>query len=180
MRAILAALAVLLVACSEGGMRPSAAINVADSADQVMLRMSTRVFDGSLLRSHVMADTAYVYQTRQEMDLRRLRVVFFDDQGKQSSVLTADRGRYTITTGSLDARGHVVVESTDGKRLETPHLIYDKTAHRLTSDSAFTYTSSTEVLRGRSFTSDLDFRNVTVDQPTGRQRGQGLILPGQR
>ena len=176
-----AAMAVLVVGlgCSEGGMRPSAAMATADSADQVMLRMSTRVFDGSLLKSHVMADTAYVYQARQQMDLHHLTVTFYDDEGRESSVLTADRGLYTITTGSLDARGHVVVESNDGKRLTTPHLIYDKTARKLVSDSTFTYRAPTEQLRGRSFTSDLDFRNVIVDGPVGRQRGKGLLLPGQ-
>jgi hypothetical protein len=80
--------------------------------------------------------------------------------------------------GSLDARGTVVVESTDGRRLVTEHLIYDRTASQVRSDTAFTYTSPTEQLRGAAFRSDLDFRNVEVDQPRGRQRGPGVELPG--
>jgi LPS export ABC transporter protein LptC len=152
---------------------------VADSADQRIIRMSTRIFDGGFQRSYVVAETAFVYQARQEMDLRQLRVTFFDEQGKQTSVLTARKGIYTQTNGSLDARGNVVVESTDGKRLRTEHLIYDKGAMLIRSDTSFVYTSPTENLTGDSFKSDLEFKNVTIDRPRGRQKGEGVALPGQ-
>lgn len=163
--------------CAEQGMRPSTSLAVADSADQVLYRMSTRVVDEGLQRSYVVAETAYVYQARQVMDLRQLRMTFFDDQGRQTSVLTARQGLYTMTNQSLDARGDVVVESTEGKKLETEHLIYDKGAMQVRSDTTFTYTSPAEILTGAGFTSDLEFRNVVIDRPRGRQRTGGVTLP---
>lgn len=175
--AVLAGAALLLGGCAEQGMRPSGSLALADSADQVLYRMSTRVADEGLQRSHVVADTAYVYQARQVMDLRQLRMTFFDDQGRQTSVLTARQGLYTMTNQSLDARGNVVVESSDGKVLRTEHLVYDKSAMQIRSDTAFTYTSPSEVLLGDGFTSDLEFRNVVVDRPRGRQRTGGVALP---
>lgn len=169
--------AALGAGCDGQGTRPSSSLAVADSADQVMFRMSTRFTEEGLTRSYVAADTAYVYQTRQVMDLRRLRITFFDERGNQTSVLTARQGTYSPVNGSLDARGHVVVESTDGRRLTTEHLIYDRSGSQVRSDTAFVYTSPTEQLRGAAFQSDLDFRNVEVDKPRGRQRGAGVELP---
>lgn len=167
----------VLGGCGDVGVRPGTSLSVADSADQRIVRMSTRIFDEGLQRSFVMAETAFVYQARQVMELRQLRVTFFDEQGKQTSVLTAQHGVYSMGNGSLDARGNVVVESTDGKRLVTPHLIYDKGAMQVRSDTSFTYTSPTESMTGKGFESDLEFRNVTVIEPRGRQRGQGIVLP---
>ena len=130
-------------------------------------------------KNYVKADTAYIYQAAQKMDLRRLTITFFDNTGRQSSVLTAKQGMYSITLGSLDARGNVVVTSTDGRRLSTPHLIYDRSALQLRSDTTFTYQSKTEDLTGKNFTSDLEFRNLHIHEPTGTQRGKGVLLPGQ-
>jgi LPS export ABC transporter protein LptC len=172
-----AGLVAALQACVEEGIRPGVSMTVTDSADQKIIEMSTRVFEDGMARSHVTADTAYVYQARQVMDLRNMRVTFYDEQGVQSSVLTARQGMYTMTNGSLDARGGVRVESTDGKLLLTEHLIYDKTTLEIRSDTLFTYTSPTERLTGNGFKSDLDFRNVVIDQPRGQQRGEGVALP---
>jgi hypothetical protein len=58
-------------------------------------------------------------------------------------------------------------------------LIYDASRDQIRSDSAFTYTSPDGVLRGNSFYSDPDFRNVVTRQPRGRERGKGVLLPGQ-
>ena len=169
----------VLPACSSDSTKPSIGQVVADSADQVLFKMSTIDSNDGLRRAIVYAETAFVYQTSQRMDLRRLRVTFFDEQGKQSSTLVANQGLYTITNGSLDARGKVQVQSTDGKRLETEHLIYDKALLQVRGDTAFVYTAPTENLVGNAFTSDLEFKNVRVQQPRGSQRGTGVIIPGQ-
>ena len=168
-----------LVGCTDQGTRPSAAVAAADSADQVIYGMSTSVHDNGDRRSLVIADTAFVYQAAQKMDLRRLKVTFFDELGKQTSVLTAKIGIYSLTNGSLDARGSVFVESTDGRKLTTEHLIYDKGMLQLRSDTTFVFDSPTGRLTGTTFTSDLEFKNVDVVRPKGRQRGDGVIIPGQ-
>ena len=166
--------------CSQTAVTPRGAADVAaDSADQVMYKMSTRLTEGGVLRSFVEADTAYVYQNEQRMNLRAFKVRMLDAQGNLQSTLTAERGEYLSITGKLDARGHVVVESTDGRILRTEHLIYDKGANQIKSDTVFTYKSPTEEGSGNGFVSDIEFRNVQVKQPRGAQKGKGLLLPGQ-
>ncbi|MEZ4456293.1 MAG: LPS export ABC transporter periplasmic protein LptC [Gemmatimonadales bacterium] len=173
----LAGLVVGLAACSEQGVRPTQNTSVADSADQIMFDMTTNMLDDGIRTGYVTAETTYVYQASQKMDLRRFKVTFFEN-GKQSSVITAEQGYYTVTTGGLDARGNVKVESTDGRVLTTPHLIYDKSGYQIRSDTAFVYNSRDERMTGTSFTSDLEFRNVRISQPRGFQRRGGIELGG--
>jgi LPS export ABC transporter protein LptC len=174
-------IAVLVAAaCSNQGIKPMTATAVADSADQVILKMATNIASEGVRKSFVVAETAYVYQLTQKMDLRQLRATFFDAQGKQSSVLTAKTGLYTMNTGSLDARGNVVVETVDGRKLTTEHLIYDRNANQVRSDTAFVFDSKNEHIIGNEFVSDPDFKNVTVNQPKGHERGKGTLLPGQK
>lgn len=176
-------MAIALLACSEQGVAPTArAVVAADSADQIIEGMTTTIVADGVRRSLVSADTAFIYQIRQVADMRRITANFFDVQGNQTSVLTAKTGMYQITLGTLEARGDVVVVSTDGsnRRLRTEHLIYDRATNQIRSDSAFVYDSPDGVLRGNSFYADPDFRNFVTRQPRGRQRGAGMLLPGQR
>ena len=59
----------------------------------------------------------------------------------------------------------------------TEHLIYDKMANQIRSDTAFVYDSRGEHVTGMGFTSDIDFKNLRVEQPKGFQRGRGVLLP---
>ena len=176
---LLALLLALAAACSDAGVRPTATTQRADSADQVMIRMSTQLTEQGVLRSFVEADTAYVYQNQQLMDLRRFKVRMLDAQGNLQSTLTAERGLYSSYNSKLDARGNVLVESVDGRKLRTAHLIYDKAANLIESDTVFTYDSPTASGSGKSFRSDIEFRNINITQPRGAQKGQGILLPGQ-
>ena len=165
--------------CSDPGVRPSTATAVADSADQVMFKMSTKITNEGVLRSYVEADTAYIYQRSQIMDLRKFTARLLDEKGNLKSTLTADQGLYITYSNKLDARGHVVITSTDGDRIQTEHLIYDKMANRVDIDTTFIYDSPRGHLTGNGLQSDIDFNYVTVAQPKGRQKGKGFLLPGQ-
>jgi LPS export ABC transporter protein LptC len=166
-------------ACTDPGVRPTAVTQSADSADQVLFKMATRITDAGVLRSFVDAETAYVYQRTQTMDLRHFTVRLYDEQGNHKSTLTANAGIYLTATRRLDARGHVVVVSTDGRRLETEHLIYDPQQNQIRSDTAFVGDGPRGHVVGNGFVSDINFENVTVKQPKGFERGKGFLLPGQ-
>ncbi len=169
----------LTPACTKDPTPPEVAMRVADSADQVMQHMTTVITQEGVRRSIVVADTAYIYQLRQIAELRVLHVTFFNSAGSQTSTLTARRGTYSLVQGSLDARGEVVLISTEGKRLRTEHLVFDKVLNLVRSDTAFVYDTPQEHMEGNAFTSDPDFKNVTVKQPKGRQKGKGMLVPGQ-
>ena len=56
------------------------------------------------------ADTAFFYEPTQVTELHKVKVVFFDIKGAESSTLTARRGIYRWQDGSMEAIGNVVVD----------------------------------------------------------------------
>lgn len=171
------ALAMAGVACVDEGVRPPTLASDSDSADQVQFGMATRITTGGVLRSFIQADTAFMYQRSQSVEMHRFTAQFLDDNGNLKSTMTGDLGIYQTYSSKLDARGHVVVTTTDGQTLRTEHLIYDKQGNQIRSDTAFTYSSRTERGSGESFVSDIDFKNLEILRPRGFQRGRGFMLP---
>ena len=176
-----AVLFALCSGCGEKGVAPLQSSVVADSSDQILEGMTTTITKNGVTQSVVYADTTFMYTDRQLAVLRRLRSTFYDAQGTPTAVLTAKRGEYQFGRGTLEAWDSVYIQSMDGsnRRLRTSHLIYDRDQNQIRSDSAFVYESPTEVLTGNSFVSDPGFKNVITRQPKGRQRGEGMLLPGQ-
>lgn len=69
-----------------------------------------------------------------------LEVEFFDEDN-QKTIIKADYGIIYSQTNLVDLRGNVVIESHDGKKLETPQLYWDRKNKWIFTDSAFTYTN---------------------------------------
>ena len=166
------------LACEDSGVRPTTTVQTPDSADQVLEGFSHYVTNEGVLRSRVEADTAFFYEPTQITELHKIKVVFYDLKGAESSTLTALRGTYRWQDGSMEARGNVVVVSPDGRRLATQLLRYDNATNLISTDRHFTFDRGTEHLEGNSFRSDPDFRNVVTDRPRG-VTGDGMLLPGQ-
>jgi hypothetical protein len=72
----------------------------------------------------------------------------------------------------MEARGNVVVISSEGKRLDSPHLKYDPSRNEISSDSAFTLTEGERVTKGVGFVSNPEMTNMRIlaaAQVTGSQ-----------
>lgn len=172
------AVAVILLACREEGIRPTATVQAADTADQVLVGVAHYITEAGVRRSLVEADTAYMYESGQTAELRNLTVTFYDAAGTVTSTITAREGTYIWQSGDMTARKDVVGSSPDGGRLRTSVLRYDPRARQITSDQFFTFDRAGDHLEGAGFTSDTEFRNVVVTRPRGTEGGTRL-LPGQ-
>lgn len=171
-------LAGLLAGCGEGGVRPTTSVVSADTADQILEGASQFITENGVRRGKVEADTARIYNQAQVIRLRNLKVTFYDDQGSQTSVITADSGVYQVQTGAMQAEGHVVGTSDDGRVLHTSVLRYDQAANKISTDQHFTVDGNGDHWEGEGFTSDPDFTHIVVQRPTG-QEGGSRLLPGQ-
>ncbi len=167
-----------LLACEETGVKPTAIVQAADNADQVLEGFSHYVTFGGVRRSRVEADTAFFYESTQLTNLLHLKVVFYDLRGVEGSTLTSRRGTYRWQDGSMEANDDVVVVNPDGRTLRTQALKYDNAANTISTDVPFTFDRAEEHLEGNSFKSDPDFKNVVTDKPRG-VAGDGMLLPGQ-
>lgn len=180
--ALLAAGLAAAAACQERGASPTSTITAADTADQTMYGMTTIIEDAGRRKNQVAADTAFLYEQSQTVELRVMTVEFFDPQGNATATLTAREGTYRMQQRVMEARGDVLVRFTDGRRLTAETLRYDQGAAEITTDRPFVYERLDATIRGNGFRSDPEFRNPIVQQPTGQQRdaGEGMLLPGQR
>lgn len=165
--------------CEDPGARPTTTVQATDSADQVLEGFSHFVTKDGVRRSTVEADTAYFYESTQVTQLRKIKVIFYDIDGKESSTLTAKTGSYRWQDGSMEANGTVVVVAPDGRRLATESLKYDNGTNSISTNVHFTFDRGSEHLEGNSFKSDPDFKNVVTDKPRGTA-GNGILLPGQK
>jgi len=160
-----------------GGIRPTATINAPDSADQVLVQMSTYITGEGIVRARVRADTAYMYSNSQSAELRGVHVTFYDDRGTQTSTLTSREGTYHTRSGEMEARGAVVVLTTDGRTLRSEVMRYSEARSEVSSDKAFTYDGPGKHVEGDGFTSDPGFRNVVAKHP--HATGGTFTLPNQ-
>ncbi|HEX6645343.1 MAG TPA: LPS export ABC transporter periplasmic protein LptC [Gemmatimonadales bacterium] len=178
MRTALLCLAVVLAGCGEQGAPPTGVVAEADSADQRMYGVLQHLEHDGIRRSTIQADTAFLYDARQVMILLGVRARFFDENGVETSSLTANRMEYKIRDGSLLAEGSVVLSVSDGRRLTGESLTYDPGANSLSSDKPFVLTRGAERVEGDGFRADADFRNFVASRPRAIA-GDSLILPGQ-
>jgi len=177
-RSLLVVAGAVLVACQQSSTTPVAKASVVpDSADQVMYGVKFFLTDGGLRRAELVADTAFMYDDNTRTDLRVVNTTFYKNSGEKDAVLTSRTGSYNVRLGNMEARGNVVVTSTDGRKLETPHLRYDPSRNEIASDSAFIINEAGgRTTEGVGFISDPDLNNVRVLRST-RSRGSQLTIP---
>jgi len=165
------------VGACDNGIRPTATITAADTADQVLIDMSHYMTTAGIQRAHVRADTAYMYSPMQTAELRAVHITFYDPRGAETSTLTAREGTYHWRPGDMEARGNVVVVRTDGATLRTEVLRFSQAKNQVSSDKPFVFDEPTRHIQGEGFTSDPDFKVVTATRPKGT--GGQFTLPNQ-
>ncbi len=176
--AALAALAALAACKSEKAPTVVDASALPDSAEQVMFRLRHQLTSGGVRRANLVSDTAFFYDDGNRIEMRRVRLVFFSATGDSSSVLTARNGRYDVRLQRVEGRGDVVVTTTEGKRLTSPQLVYDRVLNQITSDTSFVFTEPGRTLTGIGLRTDPKLTTVQVLRNFGgRTRVNATELP---
>ena len=129
--------------------------------------------DGGVLSSFVEADTALIYSDstllRGNVTLR----AYHEGLGTEKAVVTSDRGRLDMGTDELLAEGNaVLLILEDGRRIESYELHYVPDRDLIRSDSATVMYDRDAIIEGTSFTSDLNFERVVINN--GRTRGGAI------
>ncbi len=133
-----------------------------DSVDHVAYGFVNYMTTEGVQTAQLEADSAYHYPARDEWKLFNLRVEFRSTQGLVRSTVTARGGTYNMRTGDMLARGDVVAETPDGRRLTTCAIEFDEAADQITGPCAFVFDAPGRHLEGESFVADPDFRDVTA------------------
>src|SRR5439155_1760188 len=65
---------------------------------------------------------AATYNARNVVQVRGVRVDFFNEKQQQSSELTAREGELQLQSHDMTARGNVVLQTTEGTRMSTEEM----------------------------------------------------------
>jgi LPS export ABC transporter protein LptC len=100
------------------------------------------------VREYVLdSDRMDKFANREELHLVRVKMDFYQ-KGEYFSTLTSDSGRANPTTKDVFVWGHVVVVTTDHRRLTTEELYYDSAAGLIRNDVFNTLDQEQEVATG--------------------------------
>lgn len=175
----IACVAALVIGCDDRAAPPVVGRSaLADSADQVMYGARFNLTDNGLARAELQSDTAFFFDDNTRAELRKVETTFYTASGARDAYLTARRGTYSTRTGTMVARGDVVITTEEGRRLATPELKYDQTMNEVSSDSAFVMTEPGRRLEGIGFRSDPNMQNVQILRTKSGSTG-AVTLPGQ-
>lgn len=170
-------LAVAAGACKNVNRPPVGVGGPADSAEQTAYGVRTLLTGAGVQRGELLADTMYIYNDQTKFDFRNARVKFNTETGAPNGTMRANRGLYDTRTQVLEGFGNVVVTTTDGKRLTSPHLTFNQLANEVTSDTTFELTAGTRTQSGTGFKAD---PNMTRFACLRACRSSGVVnLPAQ-
>lgn len=92
-----------------------------------------------------------------------LVVDFFDENGEKS-IVKGDHGIIYSATNLIDLQGNVIIETSDGKILETNQLYYDQATEWIFTQEKFKFTNPEDGTimdgEGMDFNRDLSFLNA--------------------
>jgi LPS export ABC transporter protein LptC len=168
-----------VAACQKKGAAPPVkrGRTMADSAEQVMLNVRMLLVDRGVQRGEMFADTAYVFDDNTRFEFRKVRATFNTTTGTKDGVMSADRGRYSMREQILEGFGNVVIVTTEGKRLSSPHLKYSQGLNQVSSDTNFTLVEPGRDVSGIGFEADPQLTRVKILRGMGAKGS--FVLPGQ-
>ena len=154
-------------------------VTLPDSADQMLIGVTTYLTDAGVRRAELKSDTAFMYEDNTRSELRKVNAIFYTVTGTQNATLSSKAGTYNMRLGTMEARGDVFVNSTEGRKLTTPQLRYDPGRNEVSSDSAFRLTlPDGRVVQGIGFISDPDLNSIRILKNV-KASGQRVTIPKQ-
>jgi len=98
-------------------------------------------------------------------------VFFYNDAGKQTSVMTAREGKVNEQTYSIEANGDVLVVADDSTKLRSERLFWDNKRQLIYTTEYVYVASPREKVQGRGFESDQRLRNYRIFKVTAQVHG---------
>ncbi len=97
-----------------------------------------------------------------------LRLEYFDADNKKNTI-TARYGIIYTSTNLIDLRGDVVLETHDGKKLETPQLYWDRSNEWIFTEAVFKYTNPEDgtIMDGAGMDFNREFSLLEAHKTTG-------------
>jgi LPS export ABC transporter protein LptC len=166
----------LTVACSTPSPDPQDQKDLPGVPRQVLRNLTLRETTDGKLEWVLRARTAWRVSASSSTDLESLRVDFYQGSDAIRSHLVADSGSVDSEKGELRARGHVVVTTPEGNRLETSELFWDRKNTKVRSEDSVRLIRGTDVLTGVGFESDPNLEHYELFRDVRASVREGMEL----
>ncbi|MFH1784196.1 MAG: LPS export ABC transporter periplasmic protein LptC [bacterium] len=108
------------------------------------------------------AQEAQIYKETKSVDAKDLYVTFFEE-GKKSSILTAQKGKLNTDSGDIEVEGNVVVNSlVQNTTIETEKLFYIAKDEKIVSNEFVKQTREDSIITGYGLETDPGLRKVQI------------------
>lgn len=113
-------------------------------------------------------DSTYI-ELRSAPDSQRTEVFvhFYRAGGQESGVLRAREVVYNEDRRTFEARGNVLVTTTDARRLSTESLTWEEEKHEIRTPGFVRIVTREDTLQGYQLRADEDLRTFEIYRPTG-------------
>lgn len=113
-------------------------------------------------------DSAFVLMTGTEAPgADRVTAVVYGESGDTTAVVRADRLYWYEEDERLEARGNVIVDAANGRRLESEHLEWDDAARTVTTPGFARIHSDDGVFEGYGLEADEALEDARLNNVTG-------------
>jgi LPS export ABC transporter protein LptC len=172
-----------VASCGDSGEAPLVAeeiLQLNTRANRVAIGSEHYVAAEGIRRAKIVSDTAFFIEDEALVELRGMEVTFYDEDGNETTILTAREGTYDWETGDMTANYDVVVLKMDeDRRIETTEMFYNRPDDIIWSEEHTTmYEANGTVIEGTSFESNSGMDRVELTEPRIVRQGSGRP-PGQ-
>jgi len=94
-------------------------------------------------------------------------VIFFDENQKESSRVTADYATHRENEKIVELKRNVVVVNKEGKTFKSDELIWDQNQRKFYSNKLVSIITSSQTIYGTGFWANEDFTYYEITQSTG-------------
>lgn len=131
------------------------------------------ISDSGRVQARIRSGYLEKYDGPQDTKLSQgITVYFYNDAGKQTSVMTAREGTVNEQTNNIEADGDVVVVSDDSTKLRSERLFWDNKRQLIYTTDYVYVNSPREKVQGRGFESDQRLRNYKIFKVTAQVQGR--------
>ncbi|MCX7984085.1 MAG: LPS export ABC transporter periplasmic protein LptC [Bacteroidetes bacterium] len=127
------------------------------------------VVDSGRVKAIIQAGYLRYFEETSQTELNGgVLVRFYGFTGKQTSYLISEEAVIDENTNDMEARGNVLVVSSDSSRLRTERLFWDNKRQLIYTPNFVTITTSKERLQGHGFEADQSLRYYKIFRVTGQ------------
>jgi LPS export ABC transporter protein LptC len=155
---------IVLSGCGESKLKPQISLETGleKIPDQETWDSEIIVTEDGILKAIVYSDHISVISDENQKLLDGVKIIFYDEEGIQTSSITSKRGRVDDLTQDMYAIDSVVAVSDSGVTLYTDELIWNSKKNKIVSDKFVRIVSDQEQIEGYGFESNQNMNPYTI------------------